>query len=198
MPADLIGDPLWAVLIPPRLERFRELTGLGEAALTADFTGWNKYVLLAGDRVFLFPRKPANLEWFGHELAVYRALTAGGFALAPQVRGQWRDEEVYPFPFAEVTRLTGGRPDDLAPLFGPLGAVLARIHQVPPPDLPWPRRIARHQRPAYRWLHRALDPATECPRRGRSGPAAGPARPAIALAATPGRGRRTRARAGAR
>jgi aminoglycoside phosphotransferase (APT) family kinase protein len=155
-----IGDAVWAVLIPPRLERFRELTGLGDAALTADFTGWNKYVLLAGDRVFLFPREPANLEWFGHELAVYRALTAGGFALAPQVRGQWRDEEVYPLPFAEVTRLTGGRPDDLAPLFGPLGAVLARIHQVPPPDLPWPRRIARHQRPAYRWLHRALDPAT--------------------------------------
>jgi aminoglycoside phosphotransferase (APT) family kinase protein len=155
-----IGDAVWAVLIPPRLERFRELTGLGDAALTADFTGWNKYVLLAGDRVFLFPREPANLEWFGHELAVYRALTAGGFALAPQVRGQWRDEEVYPLPFAEVTRLTGGRPDDLAPLFGPLGAVLARIHQVPPPDLPWPRRIARDQRPAYRWLHRALDPAT--------------------------------------
>jgi Phosphotransferase enzyme family len=134
----LIGDPLWAVLIPPRLERFRALAGLGDAALTADFTGWNKYVLLAGDRVFLFPREPANLEWFEHELAVYRALNAGGFTLAPQVRGQWRDEEVYPFPFAEV----------------------ARIHQVPPPDLPWPRRIARHQRPAYRWLHRALDPAT--------------------------------------
>ena len=63
MPADLIGDPLWAVLIPPRLERFRALTGLGEAALTADFTGWNKFVLRsAGDRVFLFPREPANLE----------------------------------------------------------------------------------------------------------------------------------------
>lgn len=160
MLADLIGDPLWAVLIPPRLERFRALTGLGDAALTADFTGWNKFVLLAGDRVFLFPREPANLEWFEHELAVYRALTTGGFTLAPQVRGRWQDEEVYPFPFAEVTRLTGARPDDLAPLFGPLGAVLARIHQVPPPDLPWPRRIARHQRPAYRWLRRALDPAT--------------------------------------
>ena len=90
----------------------------------------------------------------------YRALSAGGFTLAPQVRGRWRDEEVYPFPFAEVTRLTGTRPADPAALFGPLGAVLARVHQVPPPDLPWPRRIARHQRQAYRWLHRALDPAT--------------------------------------
>ena len=148
------------MLIPPRLERFRALTGLGDAALTADFTGWNKFVLLAGDRAFLFPREPANLEWFEHELAVYRALSAGGFTLAPQVRGRWRDEEVYPFPFAEVTRLTGTRPADPAALFGPLGAVLARVHQVPPPDLPWPRRIARHQRQAYRWLHRALDPAT--------------------------------------
>jgi aminoglycoside phosphotransferase (APT) family kinase protein len=160
VPGDLIGDPLWAVLIPPRLARFRELAGLGDAAITVDFTGWNKYVLLAGDRVFLFPREAENVEWFEHELAVYRTLEAGGFTLAPRVRRQWRDEAVYPFPFAEVSRLAGQRPDDPAARFGPLGAVVARIHQVPPPDLRWPRRIARHQRPAYRWLHRALDPAT--------------------------------------
>jgi aminoglycoside phosphotransferase (APT) family kinase protein len=156
----IVGDPVWAVLIPPRLERFRQLTGLGDAALTVDFTGWNKFVLLAGERVFLFPREQENVAWFEHETAVCRALAAGGFPLAPKVRGQWRDNAAYPYPFAEVTRLTGQRPADAAALFGPLGAALARIHQVPPPDLPWPRRIARHQRPAYRWLHRALDPAT--------------------------------------
>jgi aminoglycoside phosphotransferase (APT) family kinase protein len=160
VPGDLIGDPLWAVLIPPRLERFRRLAGLGDTALTTDLTGFNKYVLLAGERVFLFPRAQENVAWFEHELAVYRALAAGGFTLAPQVRGQWRDDEIYPYPFAEVTRLTGTRPADPAVLFGPLGRVLARIHQVPPPDLAWPRLIERHQRPAYRWLHRALDPAT--------------------------------------
>jgi aminoglycoside phosphotransferase (APT) family kinase protein len=170
VPGDLIGDPpigdpLWAVLIPPRLARFRELAGLGDAALTADFTGFNKYVLLAGERVFLFPREAENVAWFGHELAVCQALTAGGFTLAPQVRGEWRDDSVYPFPFAEVTRLAGTRlfrtrAADTAALFGPLGAVVARIHQVPPLDLPQPPRIARHHRPAYRWLHRALGPAT--------------------------------------
>jgi aminoglycoside phosphotransferase (APT) family kinase protein len=160
VPGDLIGDPLWAVLIPPRLTRFREVTGLGDAQITVDFNGFNKYVLLAGDWVFLFPREHENVEWFEHELAVYRALAAGGFTLAPRVRGEWRDEAVYPFPFAEVTRLTGTQPDDLAALFGPLGAIMGRIHQVPPPDLRWPRRIERHRRPAYRWLHRALDPAT--------------------------------------
>jgi aminoglycoside phosphotransferase (APT) family kinase protein len=156
----LNGDPLWAVLIPPRLARFRRLAGLGDTALTVDFTGWNKFVLLTGDRVFLFPREPANVEWFEHELAVYRALAAGGFDLAPQVRQQWRDEDVYPYPFAEVRRLTGTRAADPAALFGPLGRVLARIHHVRAPDLAWPRLIERHRRPAYRWLHRALDPAT--------------------------------------
>ena len=90
MPGDVIGDPLWAVLIPPRLARFRELTGLGDAAITADFSGWNKYVLLARDRVFLFPREAGNVEWLTHELAVYRALAAGGFTLAPRVRWQWQ------------------------------------------------------------------------------------------------------------
>ena len=192
VPGDLIGEPpigdaLWAVLIPPRLERFREVTGLGDAAITADFTGWNKYVLLAGDRVFLFPREAENVEWFEHELAVDRALAAGGFTLAPQVRSQWQDEDVYPFPFAEVTRLNGQRPEDLAGLFGPLGAVVARIHQVRPPDLRWPRRIARHQRPAYRWLHRALDPATS----------AGAAAEAATRLDRPGQQARWRSRLGA-
>jgi aminoglycoside phosphotransferase (APT) family kinase protein len=161
----IVGNPVWAVLIPPRLERFRELTGLGDAALTADFTGFNKYVLLAGDRVFLFPREQENVAWFEHEMAVCRALAAGGFTLAPRVRGQWRDDAVYPFPFAEVTRLTGTRPfrtraAGTATLFGPLGAAVARIHQVPPLDLPQPPLIERHSQSAYRWLHRALDPAT--------------------------------------
>ncbi|HEX4257364.1 MAG TPA: aminoglycoside phosphotransferase family protein [Streptosporangiaceae bacterium] len=165
MPGDLIGDPLWAVLIPPRLERFRSLAGLGEADLAVDLTGWNKYVLLAGERVFLFPREAENVAWFDHEAAVYQALAAGGFALAPQVRGRWRDDSVYPFPFAEVTRLHGTplfrtQPGATAALFGPFGAVVARIHQVPPLDLPQPPLIERHHRPAWRWLHRALSPDT--------------------------------------
>src|SRR6202012_1808322 len=60
-PGDLIGDPLWAVLIPPQLKRFRELTRLADAAMT-----------------------------------------------------------------------------------------VARIHQVRPPDLRWPRRTDRHRRPDHR------------------------------------------------
>jgi aminoglycoside phosphotransferase (APT) family kinase protein len=158
VPGELIGDPLWAVLIPPRLERFRRLAGLGGTALTTDLTGFNKYVLLAGERVFLFPRQQTNVPWFEHELAVGQALAAGGFDLAPQVRHQWRDQDIYPFPFAEVTRLSGTRPTDPAALFGPLGRALARIHQVRPPGLAWPPPPGP-RRPDHRWLDRALDPA---------------------------------------
>ncbi len=165
MAGDLIGDPLWAVLIPPRLERFREITGLGGARLVADFTGYNKYVLLSANRVFLFPREPSNVEWFEYEMRVYRALAAAEVAVVPRICGEWRDEAVYPFPFAEVTRLPGERlpwerlPDP-AHLAAQLGRALARCHMVTPPDLPR-RRLPVHLRgPHMDWLRRALDPAT--------------------------------------
>lgn len=160
MACGTVGDPLWAVLIPPRLERFREIAGLGGADLVADFTGWNKYVLLAGDRVFLFPREPASVEWFERELRVYRALEATGLTVVPRVRGEWRDQAVYPFPFAEVTRLPGQRPADPVSLFGQLGQVLARCHMATPPYLPEARPPAHQQRPHHHWLRRALDPGT--------------------------------------
>lgn len=160
-PRGTVGDPLWAVLIPPRLERFREITGLGGARLAADFTGWSKYALLAGDSVFLFPREPGGVGRFEHELSVYRALEPAGLAVVlPRVVRQWRDDAVYPFPFAEVTRLPGQRPADPARLFGQLGQVLARCHMVTPPGLPGARLPAHHQRPHMRWLRRALNPAT--------------------------------------
>src|SRR5205823_8290424 len=64
----VVGNPLWAVLIPPRLARFRTLVEVGDAPLMVDFTGWNKYVILGDDRAFLFPRQADNVEWFEREL----------------------------------------------------------------------------------------------------------------------------------
>jgi len=42
MGESVVGDPLWAVLIPTQLARFRALVELGDAPLTFDFTGSNK------------------------------------------------------------------------------------------------------------------------------------------------------------
>ena len=50
------GDPLWAVLIPPRLIRFRELVQIGDEQLDVNFTGWNKQV----DDCFDEVRKATN------------------------------------------------------------------------------------------------------------------------------------------
>jgi hypothetical protein len=43
----VVGEPFWAVLIPPQLARFRALADLGDTPIAVDLTRWNKYVLLA-------------------------------------------------------------------------------------------------------------------------------------------------------
>ena len=160
MGSKALGDPLWAVLIPPQLARFRTLVGLGETALTVDFTGYNKYALLSEDRVFLFPRQANNVEWFERELSTYRALEPTGLAIVPHLIDVWRDDAIYPFSFAAVTRLQGEHPRDASDLFDQLGTAIAQWHQLSPPDLPGARPPAHHDRPDIRWLRRALDPTT--------------------------------------
>jgi aminoglycoside phosphotransferase (APT) family kinase protein len=160
MGSSAIGDPLWAVLIPPQLDRFRALVELGDAPLAVDFTGCNKYVVLTEDRVFLFPRQANNVEWFERELATYRALEPLGLMVVPRLTGEWRDDAVYPFPFAAVTRLHGVHPTDARSLLDQLGRAVAQWHQITPPELPGARPPAHHDRPDTHWLRRALNPAT--------------------------------------
>jgi aminoglycoside phosphotransferase (APT) family kinase protein len=154
------GDPLWAVMIPPQLARFRRVTGVGDAPLAVNFTGWNKYVVLTAEHAFLFPRHEVNVEWFERELAVYRALEATALAVVPRVIGAWHDDAVSPFPFAAVTRLRGEHPIDPTELFAQLGRCIAQWHDLAPLDLPGARPPAHHDRADQRWLRRALDPAT--------------------------------------
>jgi aminoglycoside phosphotransferase (APT) family kinase protein len=156
----VVGEPLWAVLIPPQLARFRALADLGDTPIAVDLTGWSKYVLLAGDRAFLFPRHESNVEWFHRELDAYRALQPIGLPVVPRVMGEWREEAVYPFPFAAITRLPGTRPPDAALVLDQLGRAIARWHGLVPPDLPGARPPADHDTAAMRWLRRALDPET--------------------------------------
>jgi len=60
MGSSVVGEPLWAVLIPPQLARFRTLVELGDAPLAVDFTGWKKYVLLTEDQRFCFLAEPTT------------------------------------------------------------------------------------------------------------------------------------------
>jgi aminoglycoside phosphotransferase (APT) family kinase protein len=160
MGESVVGNPLWAVLIPPQLAHFRTLVELGDAPLAVDFTGWNKYVLLSDSRAFLFPRRADNVEWFERELTAYRALEPTGLAVIPRLGGEWWEDTIYPFPFAAVTRLHGVRPTDASVVVAQLGRAIAQWHDLTPPELPGARLPAHHDRPDMRWLHRALNPAT--------------------------------------
>src|SRR5580693_3545368 len=156
------GDPVWAVLIPPRLSRFRELVQIGDEQLDVDFTGWNKFVLLSKRCAFLFPREAPNIEWFERELATYRALEPAGLHVVPRLLGEWQDETIYPYRFAAVSRLPGTHPSEAADLFDQLGRTIARWHELVPPEVAGsrPPAPAHHDRSDNRWLRRALDPAT--------------------------------------
>ena len=154
------GDPLWAVLIPPQLGRFQKLVGVDDAPLEVDFTGWNKYVILDHERAFLFPRRAINVEWLERELAAYRALEPTGLAVVPRLIGEWRDDAVYPFPFAAVSRLSGQHPTDASDLLVQLGRAIAHWHEITPPSLSGARPPQHHDQAHMRWLRRALDPTT--------------------------------------
>jgi aminoglycoside phosphotransferase (APT) family kinase protein len=125
-----------------------------------NYAGWNKYVILDPDRAFLFPRRAINVEWLEREVAVYRALEPIDLAVVPRLVGEWRDDSVYPFPFAAVSWLPGEHPADASVFFYQLGGAIAQWHGIIPPDLAGARPPEHHDRAHMRWLRRALDPTT--------------------------------------
>ena len=157
---DIVGRAVNAVLVPPQAERFASVAGVDLDRLVLNVTGWNKLVLLDSDRVFLFPRSATGVEWFERELAVYRALVKTQLSIVPRLLGYWEDPDIYPFPFAAVTRLRGQVPAEPEALIEQLGRAIACWHELEPPALAGARPPRHHGAAHHRWLHRALDPAT--------------------------------------
>ena len=168
MSGDIVGRADNAVLVPPQAERFASLVGVDTGGLTLNVSGWNKLVLMDSDRVFLFPRSAIGVEWFERELAAYRALAAARLSVVPRLLGRWEDPEIYPFPFAAVTRLRGAAPDAPEELLDQLGRAIACWHDLEPPLLAGARPPRHHDAPHHRWLRRALDPATSASAAGEA------------------------------
>jgi len=135
MNGEVVGLTVNAVLAPPQAERFARIAGVDLGRLVLNVTGSNKLVLLDSDRVFLFPRSAIGVEWFERELAAYRALAKAQLDVVPRLLGRWEDPDIYPFPFAAVTRLRGEVPAEPEPLIWQLGEVIARWHELEPPAL---------------------------------------------------------------
>ena len=160
MSGDIVGRAINAVLVPPQAERFASLVGADLNRLTLNVSGWNKLVLMDADRVFLFPRSADGVEWFERELTAYRSLAAARLSVVPRLLGRWEDPEIYPFPFAAVTRLRGAAPTAPEDLLDQLGRAIACWHELEPPELAGARPPRHHDASHHRWLRRALDPAT--------------------------------------
>ncbi len=157
---DLVGRAVNAVLVPPQADRFAALAGVDTGRLVLNVSGWNKLVLLDSDRVFLFPRAASGVEWFERELAAYQALARTQLSVVPRLLGRWEDPEIYPFPFAAVTRLPGAAPAEPEAFIEQLGRAIACWHELQPPLLAGARPPRHHDAPYHRWLRRALHPAT--------------------------------------
>ena len=123
-----MGRAVHAVLVPPQAERFAAIAGVDLDRLVLNVTGWNKLVLIDSDRVFLFPRSATGVEWFERELAAYRALAGTQLSIVPRLLGCWDDPDIYPFPFAAVTRLRGAVPAEPEAFIEQLGEAIARWH----------------------------------------------------------------------
>jgi len=157
---DIVGRPVNAMLAPPQAERFAAAAGVDLDGLILNVTGMNKLVLLDVDRVFLFPRSAIGVEWFERELAAYQALATTQLGIVPRLLGYWQDPDIYPFPFAAVTRLRGQVPAEPEALIEQLGRAIACWHELEPPSLAGARPPRHHDAAHHRWLRRALDPAT--------------------------------------
>jgi aminoglycoside phosphotransferase (APT) family kinase protein len=122
-----------AVLVPPQLERFRQVCQV-DGAIEPRFDGYTKHVLLTEDRAFLFPRNHTLVKQLERECDVYATV---GHPLVPRLLGRWHEPGISPYPFFAVTRLAGGTPGRISPerlpaLAAQLGAAIAACHETRP------------------------------------------------------------------
>lgn len=144
-------DRLHAVLIEPKLARFRELCGVVGVALTASFDGWHRHAIMAPDRVYLFPRHTSDVPALLREAAVLEALDGRGVPV-PRLLGRWLDRAVSPYPFIAVSRCPGrtwreletaATLDAVATMLESLGGAIASWHRLGRRQLP--RRLRRRR-----------------------------------------------------
>jgi aminoglycoside phosphotransferase (APT) family kinase protein len=160
----VVDEPVHAILPPPDLWKFREITGVGDEELDVSFDGWSKLAILTADKVFLFPRRGRD-ERLLHGARVSEALVELGLGCVPPVLGRWPDGVLEAGPFVVLERRAGTRwpalendagIDEWERMLASLGGQVASWHRLDisrlPSDLRRPLGQDRH------WLTRLLDP----------------------------------------
>lgn len=159
-------DRINAVLAPPDLWRFRELTGVGNAHLEVSFHGWSKLAVLTEDRVFLFPRRGRDAQLL-HGARVCEVLSSLGVDGVPRVLGSWPDGTLSAGPFVAFERRTGiawhaveddRDLDEVGRMLSSLGAMIATWHGIAVSALPSEIRYEHDTDAKQGWLSDFLDP----------------------------------------
>lgn len=133
--------PLLVFTAPPRLQELARRAGIRLEAAEANYTGWSKLVVLAGDVALWTPRDHTQVEAFERELRALELVGAAGIAGVPTVHRVIDDENIRPYPIAVGDRLPGVplvdrietmSSADLFALGEQLGRRVARWHALPP------------------------------------------------------------------
>jgi aminoglycoside phosphotransferase (APT) family kinase protein len=133
-------EDLRALLIPPQEARLRSRFNLGGVPLKLIASGWHRLVVVAPDRVFVFPRHQGEVPMLEREADVLSSLDLD---FAPRLLGLHHDDEVSPHPFLELTRILGKPYDvveaslsieELAACLEGLSRRIAQWHQVAVPS----------------------------------------------------------------
>lgn len=139
-PMSAIHDDLRALLIPPQEARLRSRFGLERSPLRLITSGWHRLVVAAADRVFVFPRNQIEVPMLEREVDVLSVLDLD---FAPRLLGFHRDDLISPYPFLELTRLSGESYDaieaslsfdEVAKCLESLGRRIAQWHRVTVPS----------------------------------------------------------------
>lgn len=159
-------DLVHAVLAPPDLSRFRELSGVGDADLDVSFDGWSKLALLTDDRVFLFPRRGCDAQLL-HGARMCEVLSTMGVRYVPRVLGRWPDGALTAGPFVAFERRFGlgwdvvedrAGIEEVEQMVGSLGEAIATWHRIDVSDLPSDLQHMARFAPKQPWLRAFLDP----------------------------------------
>jgi aminoglycoside phosphotransferase (APT) family kinase protein len=168
---DTSGSPtrVAAILTPPQLKRFREITGVTEALaeFETDFDGWSKLALLTKDRAFLFPRRGRD-DALLFSADACEALLGLGVSCVPRVIGRWHDAALAVGPFVALERAAGtswqtllgeASLPDITRVMANLGRTVATWHGLPVESLPSALRRDAQLEPKET-LRPLLDPST--------------------------------------
>jgi aminoglycoside phosphotransferase (APT) family kinase protein len=139
-----VDHPALAVFAPPKLAALRERLGIGpDAAITADFTGWCKLVLLTEDLAICVPRDHTLVEPMRREIAALELVGDLRIPSVPVIREVVEDTSLSVYPILVCERMPGIGLDrlvesmaseDLGRLFEDLGRRTARWHEIPVAD----------------------------------------------------------------